>query len=311
MQKKPACFACAGFLLLTFEPPAYAQPAPNSSWMRADQGKILLTAGFADAEGAAGGGLVPWALITGYGSRDSFGANAHLTTVQLPDFDLKAYGVGVGLFDRVELSYTKHELDVTGTALDGLGVKQDIFGLKLRLLGDAVYSQDLWIPQVAVGAEYKKNNGLDDGGSVGNAALVNPKQLGADDDRGVDYYLSATKVFLAQSFLVNATVRYTNANQFGLLGFGGDRETGRSWEPEVTAAYLFNRRTAVGVEYRSKPENLSVDTEEDAWDAFVAWAPTKNLSLVAAYLNLGSILGPVTGSTQKQDGLYLSFQAGF
>ena len=30
----------------------------------ADGGKLLLTAGFNDVEGAGGGGLVPWALIS-------------------------------------------------------------------------------------------------------------------------------------------------------------------------------------------------------------------------------------------------------
>ena len=39
--------------------------------------------------------------------------------------------------------------------------------------------------------------------------------------------------------------------------------------------------------------------EDDAWDAFVAWAPTRNISLVAAYLNLGGVLAPVTGVTQR------------
>ena len=33
-------------------------------------------------------------------------------------------------------------------------------------------------------------------------------------------YVSATKLLLAQSLLVNGTLRSTNANQNGLLGFG-------------------------------------------------------------------------------------------
>ena len=36
-----------------------------------DQGKLLATGGVSQVEGAGGGGLVPWALITGYGSVDS------------------------------------------------------------------------------------------------------------------------------------------------------------------------------------------------------------------------------------------------
>ena len=76
-------------------------------------------------------------------------------------------------------------------------------------------------------------------------------------------------------------------------------------------AYLLARKLAIGAEYRSKPHNLGADQEDDAWTAFVAWAPTRNISLVAAYLNLGSILGPVTGVTKNQDGAYVSLQVGF
>ena len=54
-----------------------------------------------------------------------------------------------------------------------------------------------------------------------------------------------------------------------------------------------------------------MDREDNAWDAFVAWTPTKNMSLVAAYVNLGSILAPVTTNTDDQKGAYLSFQVGF
>jgi len=110
---------------------------------------------------------------------------------------------------------------------------------------------------------------------------------------------------------VDVNLRYTKANQLGLLGFGGDRDDGYSLKPEAAVAYLFTRKFAGGFEFRAKPENLGVDTEDNAWDAFVAWTPTRNISLVAAYVNLGSILGPVTGRTDDQKGTYLSFQVGF
>lgn len=283
---------------------------PAGSWM-GDQGKFLLTGAFSDAEGAGGGGLIPWALITGYGSSDSWGANAHYTSAPLRDFQLNAYGVAVGALDRFELSYTRHDFDANGTALDGLNVTQDIFGLKVRLYGDAVYAQDSWVPQLALGVQYKRNGGIDDAGSIGLPGLVSPKQLGAEDDDGTDFYIAATKILLDQSLLLNATVRYTKANQFGLLGFGGDRDDGYSFELEGTVGLVLLRTLAVGMEYRSKPNNLSADDEDAAWDIFAAWTPTKNISVVAAYLNLGSILAPVTGQTEDQDGPYMSFQVGF
>lgn len=277
----------------------------------ADQGKLLLTAGFNDADGAGGGGLVPFAFITGYGSSDSWGANAHITHIAVDDYRLDAYGVAVGVLDRVELSFTRHDLDVTDTALDGLSISQDIAGIKVRLIGDAVYNQDSLLPQISLGAQYKKNRGIEHGARIGNAGLVSTTQLGAKDEDGVDVYVSATKLFLAQNLLLNLTVRSSDANQLGLLGFGGDKDSGRSVGVEGTIGYVLNRKWAVGAEYRGKPNNLNVDDEGDAWDVFVAWAPSKYVSIVAAYLNLGSILGPATGNEDDQDGIYASVQVGF
>jgi hypothetical protein len=70
--------------------------------------------------------------------------------------------------------------------------------------------------------------------------------------------------------------------------------------------YLLNRRLAVGAEYRAKPENLSISQEQDWYDVFVAFFPSKQVSVSAGYLDLGTVglLGP-------QDGAYVSIQAGF
>lgn len=303
---------CLGQALLTVAGLALFAPLTQAeSRIGADSGKLHLTAGFNDVEGAGGAGLVPLAFITGYGSSDSWGANAHVTQVQLNDFELNTYGVAVGALDRFELSYTHQKFDAVSGALDGLGVEQNVIGLKVKLLGDAIYLQDSWLPQLSVGAQYKDNRGIRDGASIGLPGLTTPVLLGAKDDSGTDYYLSATKVFLGQSLVVNANVRYTRANQFGLLGFGGDLKDGYSFEPEVALGYLFARKVVGGIEYRAKPHNLAADVEDDAWDAFVAWTPTRNISLVAAYVNLGSILAPVTSDTSDQKGAYLSLQVGF
>lgn len=285
--------------------------APASNLLGTDEGKLPLTAGFSDLEGAGGGGLVPLAFITGYGSSSSWGGNAHFTNIQLRDLHLYTYGLSVGLLDRIELSYTRQQLDVTGTALDGLGVKQDVYGLKVKLLGDAVYGQDSWLPQLAIGAQYKHNDGIKDAQAVGLPGLINPQQLGAQAEHATDLYLAATKIFLAQSLVANVVVRETKANQFGLLGFGGDRHRGYSTRPEGTLAYLLTRKLALGGEFRAATHNLSVDDQTNAWTLFAAWAPTTNISLVAAYLNIGSVLAPVTKVTRHQSGPYLSVQAGF
>jgi hypothetical protein len=270
-----------------------------------DMGKLLATGGVSQVEGAGGGGITPWALITGYGTRDSWGANAHYTYIDTQDYKLGSYGVAIGLADRLEVSFANQEFKGSLAPLDKLNIKQDIVGLKLKVLGDAVYEQDSWMPQVAVGLMYKKNKGVRGLEALG---VTNVKQLGAKDDHGYDYYVSATKLYLEYSLLLNATLRATRANQMGLLGFGGDRNDDTRLMPEFSAAYLINRKLALGAEYRRKPHNLGVDNEKAYYDAFLAWFPTRNFSVTAAYANLGDI---TVFNPKKQKGLYLSVQAGF
>jgi len=262
-------------------------------------GKLLLTGGVTTIEGSGGGGLSSWATITGYETRDGIGANVHGTLVELPDYQFRAYGAAVGFYDRIELSYTRQAFDTQGTGAKlGLGkgftFHQDVLGAKVRVLGDAIYNQDSWVPQVAVGLQYK---------NVDKAPVI--AFLGGQDDSGVDYYVSATKVLLAESVVLNGTVRATKANQTGLLGFGGPGENDYSLQFEGSAGVLLSKRLLVGGEYRTKPNNLGLK-EDDWWDLFAAYAVNKNLSVTAGYADLGTI-----ATFKGQRGLYLSLQAGF
>ena len=270
-----------------------------------DMGKLTATGGVSQVEGAGGGGLTPWALITGYGTRDSYGANVFGTSVNAQDYSLAVVGAAVGIADRVELSFARQEFKGKLAPLNQLDIKQDIFGLKVKLAGDAVYDQDSAMPQIAAGVMVKRNKGIDGLGALG---VTNVKQLGADDDKGVDYYLSATKIILDQSLLLNGTLRATKANQMGILGFGGDKKNSYQVLPEVSLAYLINRKLVAGVEYRAKPDNLKVDNEKDYYDAFIAYFPSKHFSITAAYAELGDI---TIFNPKRQHGLYLSLQAGF
>ncbi|MCS4511294.1 DUF3034 family protein [Xylophilus ampelinus] len=267
---------------------------------RGTGGKLLLTGGVSQVEGAAGGGLVPWAVVGGYGAAGQWGANVHATRVRTGAFALDTYGVTVGVNDRLELSLARQSFDTraAGAAL-GLGAgfkfEQDIAGAKVRLLGDAVLDADRWMPQVSAGVQTKHNR---------QGAVV--RSVGAHSDSGTDFYLSGTKLLLAPGVLLNGTVRWTKANQFGLLGFGGDRNDRYRPQAELSAAYLLSRHWAVGGEFRTKPDNLRFAREQDAWDAFVAWAPTKNVSLTLAYVALGDI-----ATVRNQRGWYFSAQTGF
>ena len=263
-------------------------------------GKLLLTHGVSALEGGAGGGLSTWAVIAGGETNHGVGGEVHGTYVDVKDYKLRAFGGAVGWHDRVELSATRQEFDTgpTGAKL-GLGkgftFKQTVLGAKVRVLGDAVYTQDTWVPQVSVGAQYKDNN---------QDAIV--RAVGAKDDSGVDWYVAATKLLLDKSLVLNGTVRLTKANQTGLLGFGSAKDGGYKPQFEGSAGYLLSKRFVVGAEYRTKPSNLAFAKEDDWMDLFAAYAVNKNLSVTAAYVDLGDI-----ATFKKQRGLYLSLQAGF
>jgi hypothetical protein len=274
-----------------------ASPALADDWF--DGGKLLATGGVSQVEGAGGGGIATWAMITGYGTRDGVGANIHYTAVPLPDYALQSAGIAVGLFDRLELSYAWQGFDTqnVGAVLgvgQGFTFHQNIFGAKLKVVGDAVYDQDSWLPEISVGLQHKEND---------RGAII--AAVGGKNSVGTDYYVSASKLFLAQSLLVNTTLRETKANQFGILGFGGDKHNDYSTQFEGSAAYLISRKFAVGAELRTKPNNLSIAHEGAAWDLFAAYFLNKNLSITAAYADLGNI-----AIKNDQHGAYLSLQAG-
>lgn len=263
-------------------------------------GKLLLTGGVSTIEGSGGGGLATWAVTTGYGAGDGIGANVHATFVDLPDYQFRSAGVAVGLWDRVELSWAQQEFDTGATGpLLGLGsgftFTQDVYGVKVRLFGDAVYDADTWMPQVAVGVQHKVND---------QGAII--LAVGGEDDEGTDVYVAATKLFLAESLLVNGTLRWTEANQTGLLGFGGDAEGDPSLQFEGSVGWLLSPNLVVGAEYRTKPDNLGFAEEDDWMDVYAAWALNKHLSVTAAYVDLGSI-----ATFDDQRGFYISLQAGF
>jgi hypothetical protein len=295
---------CAGLATLVgaLYAPALADdeaPSGHAAEGMFDEGKLLATGGVSNVEGAGGGGLANWALISGYGTRDGVGVNAHFTYIGTTDYALWAPGIAIGLFDRVELSYTRQTFDTQkiGGALglgNGFKFDQDVWGAKVKLIGDAVYDQDSWLPQIAAGVQFKHN----DRGAVIAA-------VGGKSATGTDYYVAATKLFLEESLLVDATLRETKANQFGILGFGGNRSNDYHTEFEGSAAYLFSRQFAVGAEYRTKPDNLAIAREDNSWDVFAAYFLNKNLSLTAAYVDLGNIV------VRDQHSFYLSLQAGF
>lgn len=270
--------------------------AQDIAWLDGD--KLVLTNGVSTVEGASGGGIATWATIAGRELDNGFGISAHATIVELPDYGWQSHGIAIGVANRVEVSYTRQNFDTrdVGAAL-GLGqgytLNQDVYGAKVRLIGDVVYG-DPMLPQVSIGIQHKRN--LD-----GPVALA----VGAADDTGTDFTLSATKLFLSHSVLVNTTLRLTEANENGLLGFGSAAGDGYAVQFEGSVAYQLSRRAVVGAELRTKPDNLGLG-EDDWFDLFAAYAVTDNVTVTAAYADLGTI---ATFSGQR--GAFLSAQLAF
>ena len=280
------------------EVPSDTQTVDQAGTFPEYNAKLLLTNAVSAVDGASGGGISNWATIAGRQETRGVGVQAHVTAVLLPDFFYQSHGVALGIADRIELSYARQNFDTqdVGAALgigQGYMLNQDVFGAKVRLFGDVVYGNTM-VPQVAMGAQYKRS--LD--GAVASA-------VGAAHDEGVDVTLSATKLFLSHSVLVNTTARLTKANQNGLLGFGSVSDDSYAVQFEGAVAYQFSRRFVLGTEFRTKPDNLGLG-EGDWFDVFAAYAPSDNLTVTAAYADLGSI-ATFTG----QRGAFLQAQVAF
>lgn len=264
------------------------------------EGRLLATSGLLQIEGSAGGGIVPWAVIAGYGERGEHNGAAVLTRTSSSDYRLETAAVAWGFDNRLELSLSRGRLDL-GTLGRLIGqsaaaLRMTTAGIKLRAAGDLIYGS---IPQIAVGAQHKW---LHD--------FTIPSAVGARRDSDTDFYASVSRLLLGAAggynLLLSGTARYTRANQVGYLGFGGDAGDSREFVFEGSAAVLLNRHWAVGVEYRQKPDKLGFAREDDWADLFVAWFPNKHVSVTAAWADLGDIAG-----LADQEGPYLNLQFSF
>ncbi|MDR5906657.1 DUF3034 family protein [Franzmannia qiaohouensis] len=255
--------------------------------------RLLATGGVTQIEGAAGGGLSPWAVLAGTPSSDEVGLTAAATRAWLNDYRLSVGGVGVNVHDRLELSLARQRLELTTL---GGELEQTIAGGKLRLFGDLLYHPwGIW----SLGVQHKW---LEDGDLA--------RAVGATDTRGTDLYLSGSKLWFAavagRNLVTNLTLRHSAANQGGLLGYGGDHNDAASLLVEGSLGLFITPRWIVGTEYRQKPDNLSFAQEDDWQSLYSAYFFSKQVSLTAAWLELGSIAG-----LDDQRGGYLSLQLAF
>ncbi|WP_411358744.1 DUF3034 family protein [Pseudidiomarina salilacus] len=265
----------------------------HTSALLADDGKLLATGAVTTIEGTSGGGIVPWATLASYAEEGEWGITVNANFADVDDFQMGAQSINFNYDNRIELSVAQQRL---GLNTIGGDLQQEIYGLKVRLYGDLVYGA---APQIAFGLQHKRNT-----------TYALPEAVGARDDSGTDYYVSAAKAWLAGPFnrtwVANYTLRATKANQLGLLGFGGDQNDDYDLVSEASVGVFVNRHWLLGAEYRQKPDNLGFAKEYDWRDVFVGWFPNKSVAVVLAYVDLKSIAG-----LPDQTGAYASVQVSF
>ena len=271
-------------------------------------------------EGAGGGGINPWALISN-GGKSLVTPAVFGTYVTTGNYNLFSTGVNLSISKYVELYYDHQYLGlpgsltrVLGDVSPGLGVnsiEQNIVGAKIQ-----VYPGSGMIPAIAVGI---------------NGHFVNktiPHALGAKAN-GVSFYGAATGIYplAGSNLLLSGDIDITKANYMGLLGFGGPGHRNYTVQGGVSAGYFIAKDVVVGAEWRSFPggnlngspvqTGLHVNLSQSDWyDGFVAYMPNPHLSVVAAFVSLGNIITAPTSdfggsNNANQNGFYLNVNGSF
>ncbi len=263
----------------------------GNAW--ADSGALLATSGLRSIEGSAGGGLTTWALIAGHAEQGEYALGAGISRAVTDGFALTSASAYWSQGNRLEVSIGRQSLDLDALveigATDRTAVAMDLYGVKYRLAGDPVYAS---FGQFSLGAVYKNNR---------DAALV--RTIGADRASGIDAYLAWSKMWLDgpghRNWLLNLTLRATQAHQLGLTGF----DDNHTLSAEGAVGVFLNPNWVVGAEYRNKPDRLPNVAEDDWADLYLAWFPNKRWAVAVAYLDLGSI-----GGVDDQHGWFASVQ---
>ncbi len=255
-------------------------------------------------DGQAGGGIVPWALL-------SSGPTVAYTHIETQNLGINSLAINTSFANRVEVSYARNMLNDNGSALGNSNNTDNVdnFGIKVKIndMSDSM-------PQFAVGAVYKKVSGNLYDNVLSPALGVN--------NSSTDLYGAASKIVNigGKNVLLNGVLRATKADELGLLGFGGGSTpgapSGYKIVPEVSAEVFAAANVVVGAEYRKMP-NFSVAGATDgilhpnsAYDFHVVYVANKTFTLTAAYANLGEV-APAVNGTNRQNGLFLQGQVNF
>jgi hypothetical protein len=254
-------------------------------------------------EGYAGGAITPMAYLCNGekhgGCPDWFGLpSVAYSFVNLGSKELHVVSVTQTFLKRFEFGYAYNNLDAGSLYEDvakaGLDMGERHVGLhhfNLRALLLPENSFDLPTPAVTAGLHFKYNDAMDDiDENLGGAFTA----IGYDDDCGVDYTLTATKMFPELAFgrpvIVTAGLRLSRASQLGLLGFANRCRA--SFECSVACLPLDQLCLAYELRTKSNPydEIAGLVEDEDSWHAFSAsWIVDEHLTLTGVLGVFGNV----------------------
>jgi hypothetical protein len=207
--------------------------------------------------------------------------------VSLSDVDVDWFAAGVAdtFFDRLEVSYGYESISQDNATTKH---KNNIGG-KLLLLPENSFDTN-YVPAISVGTIWKHTS------SAGVGV----------DEADYDFYAVATKLITETPLpvLLSGGALSTKGKTTGVFGYDDDRDLTWFGNADLILPYNF----ITGFEYK-QGAHYSDWKDADYWDLHVAWTPTKNLSLVLAYVFAGDHKD--AGEVGLGDGVVVSVQYAF
>jgi hypothetical protein len=211
---------------------------------------------------------------------------------------------------RLELGYGYDRFDTgtldgdilkaTGVDVDHKHVALQSYNARVLIIKENDYGTN-WLPAITAGVQYKKNSGIEEIDNKLGGALTS---IGLDSSDGEDYFVTATKAFVADwtfghPLIVSAGARNSSAAQLGFLGFSDHRTT--TFEGNVV--YIPTSWLLVAYEYRQKGDPYrrigKLVGPEDDWQAVdVSWLINSHATLVAGWGIFGNVVNT------KEDGAW-------
>ncbi|MCK4624600.1 MAG: DUF3034 family protein [Phycisphaerae bacterium] len=257
---------------------------------------------FHTIEGYGGGAITPMAYLINPGPEGTkFGLpSASFTFCRLGTKDLETFSITETLFRRFELGYAISRLglgtlpDDVNKAIPGMDIRDDVYlhSFNVRTLLIEENSFGLPLPAITVGVHFKINDGIK---SIDKELGGAFRAIGFDRDHGVDYTLTASKMFpklaLGRPVILTAGLRNSRAAQIGYLGFADHCTT--TFEGSVCC--LPTDQLVVAYEFRQKTNPYDkingLVEDEDNWHAISAsWIVNEHLTITGVYGAFGNLV---------------------